>query len=205
LATLRRDLGEGAAGHVVAGRDRLGIEDGAEVWIDVREIGRLVAAGRRDAALALCGDDLLSDLDDDWVLEERRGHRDRVGDLLVVLGEVAEQAGDLEAAVRHARRRLELDPVSEDAARVLMRRLARTGDRAAAVAAYEAFRSALRRDLGMAPSGETRSLVEELRSDSPSSRVDVRTLPLPGGDRLCSWDRGVVTAFIAVEPANRWC
>ena len=64
-----------------------------------------------------CGDDLLTDLDDDWVLEERRAHRERVGELLVVVGEAAEQAGDLGAAVRHARRRLELDPVSEDAAR----------------------------------------------------------------------------------------
>jgi hypothetical protein len=34
-----------------------------------------------------------------------------------------------------------------------------------------------------------------------AGRVHVRR----AGDRLCSWDRGVVTAFIAVEPANRWC
>ena len=87
------------------------------------------------------------------------------------LGDAAEEAGDLEAAVQHARRRLELDPVSEDAARVLMRRLARAGDGAAAVAAYEAFRAALRRELGMAPSAETRALAERaaLRARSAAS------------------------------------
>ena len=47
LATLRRGLGVGAAGQVVAGRDRVGIEAGPEVWVDVREIERLAREGRR--------------------------------------------------------------------------------------------------------------------------------------------------------------
>jgi len=140
LTTLRRSLGD-AAGCIVAGRDRVGIQDREDVWIDVREIGRLAAAGRGDEALALSSEDLLTDLDDDWVLEERQAHRDRVAELLAALGEAAEEAGDAEAAVHLARRRLDLDPASEDAARVLMRSLARAGDAAAAVAAYESFRA----------------------------------------------------------------
>ena len=179
LATLRRELGEPAGRYVVAERERVGIAGGPELWIDVREIDRLVAAGRHADALTLCGDELLVDLDDDWVLEARQAHRERVGELLAALGETAEAAGDLEAAVTYARRRLELDPVSEDAARVLMRRLAESGDRAAAVAAYEAFRGVLQRELGMAPSGETRALVEQLRAERRAPDVDVRKLPLP--------------------------
>ena len=69
----------------------------------MREIGRLVAEGRGDEALALCQGDLLTDLDDDWVLEERQAHRDRVGELLAALGDAAEEAGDTEAALQHAR------------------------------------------------------------------------------------------------------
>jgi DNA-binding SARP family transcriptional activator len=179
LATLRRELGEAASGYVLAERERVGIVEGPQLWVDVREIARLFAAGRHADALTLCRDDLLVDLDDDWVLEARQAHRERVGELLAALGEAAEAAGELEAAVTHARRRLELDPVSEDAARVLMRRLAQSGDRAAAVAAYEAFRGVLQRELGMAPSGETRALVEELRAERRAPGVDVRTLPLP--------------------------
>ena len=151
LATLRRELGPAAGEHVVAERERVGIVEGPELWVDVREIDRLAAAGHHAEALAFCEDELLVDLDDDWVVEARQAHRERVGELLVALGDTAEAAGDLEAAVTHARRRLELDPVSEDAARVLMRRLAQSGDRAAAVAAYEAFRGVLQRELGMAP------------------------------------------------------
>jgi DNA-binding SARP family transcriptional activator len=163
LAMLRRDLGE-AAGAVVAGRDRLGMDDSADVWIDVRESERLAARGRYEEALRLADGDLLTDLDDDWVLDARSTHRDRVVEWLGVVGDAAEEAGDLEAAVRHARRRLELDPLSEEAARALMRRLGRTGDSVAAVATYQEFRSALRRELGMTPSAETRALVDELRS-----------------------------------------
>ena len=171
LATLRRELGEEAARSLVAGRDQVGLED---AWIDVREAGRLAAGGDRAAALELCDGDLLTDLDDDWVLEQRGAHRDRVVELLGALGEAADESGDLEAAIRLARRRLDLDPVSEDAARVLMGRLARAGDGAAAVAAYEAFRTALRRELGMAPSAETRALVESLRAPP---RTTVSPLP----------------------------
>ena len=161
----------------------MGIEDGPDVWIDVREIDRLAAEGRHAEALTLADGDLLTDLDDDWVLEERQAHRDRTVELLVVLGEAAEAAGDLDAAVRVRAPPAELDPVSEDAARVLMRRLARTGDSAAAVASYEAFRAALRRELGMAPSAETRALVDELRSDRRAPSVDARAAPAAGGAR----------------------
>ena len=171
LATLRRDLGEEAARHLAAERADIGIVDGPDVWIDVREIGRLAPA----EALALGDGELMSDLDDDWVLEARAEHRDRIAELLARAGDAAEAAGDTDAAATHARRRLELDPHSEDALRALMRRLARAGDRPAAVAAYEAFRATLRRDLGMAPSTELRALVDELRS----ARRSPTALPIP--------------------------
>ncbi|MGD9573011.1 MAG: AAA family ATPase [Thermoleophilia bacterium] len=179
LAVLRRELGEAAAVHLTAGRERIGIEDGDGVWIDVREIDRLAAAGRGEEALALCdGGDLLTDLDDDWVLEARTAHRDRVVALLADLGRRAEEAGDRDAAVAHARRRRDLEPASEEAARDLMERLARAGDAGAAIAAYEAFRLALRRDLGMLPSAQTRALADELRA-GPGAEGGAVAAPVP--------------------------
>jgi hypothetical protein len=67
---------------VVAERERVGIVESSQLWVDVPEIDRLVAAGRHADALALCGDELLVDLDDDWVLEARGAHRGRVAELL---------------------------------------------------------------------------------------------------------------------------
>ena len=54
--------------------------------MDVREAERLAADGRLADALELLDGELLTDLDDDWVLEERRRHRDRVEELLAALG-----------------------------------------------------------------------------------------------------------------------
>ena len=171
LATLRRALGP-HADVLVGGRADVGLDGAASV--DTREIDRLVAADRLEDALALCDGELLADLDDDWVLAARQAHRERVGELLAALGARAEAVGDRDAAVRHARRRLELDPLSEDAARALMQRLGEAGDGAAAIAVFETFRGALRRDLGMAPSAETRALAEALRAPA---RAPEATLP----------------------------
>src|SRR5512134_2480265 len=68
LAMLRRELGEAGAGHIVAERDRVGILDSEEVSVDVREAERLAADGRLAEALELLDGELLTDLDDDWVL-----------------------------------------------------------------------------------------------------------------------------------------
>ena len=163
LAVVRRALPAEAADALVAGRERIGLED---VWVDVRESVRREAADDPEGALALLDGELLADLGDEWVLVARQAQRDRAVALHAAAGERAAAAGDNDAALRHARRRLDLDPVSEDAARVLMRRLAAAGDAAAAVAAYETFRTSLRRELGMAPSAATRALADELRSPS---------------------------------------
>ena len=167
LATLRRELGSSAAGCVVADRERVGIEDGRGVWVDLREFERLVSVDRWAEALALCRGELLSDLDDEWVLEARAAHRHRAGEVLAALAGAAEEGDDLRLAVHYSRERFALDPLSEEAARALIRRLARAGDRASAVASYRALRTGLRRDLGIEPSAETRTLVEEIESDVP--------------------------------------
>ena len=170
LATVRRALPAAAADVLDAGRERIGIADGPAVSVDVREAARLAAAGDLEAALALADGELVADLDDEWALVARDAHRERVIALLGAAGERAEADGRMPAALRHARRRLELDPVSEDAARELMARLARAGDGAAAAKVFEALRAALRRGLGMAPSAQTVRLAAELRGAASRGR-----------------------------------
>ena len=72
---------------------------------------------------------------------------------------------------------LSLDPLSERGHRELIRLLAATGDRSGALAAYERARERLARDLGLAPSADTRRLVEEIRGEPPGPTV---SLPMPG-------------------------
>jgi DNA-binding SARP family transcriptional activator len=103
LSTLRRECGP-AAQFVVATRERVGIEAREDLWIDARAADGLVADGLLEQALELRRrGELLADLDDDWVLEARDVHRSRLCDVVGMLGDVAEAAGDLGAAVRYAR------------------------------------------------------------------------------------------------------
>jgi DNA-binding SARP family transcriptional activator len=174
----------GAAGEgLVAGRETLGLAaDPALVRVDLAEYRALVAADRLEEAVALARGDLLAGLDEEWAHGPREEHRAQVVALLGELAERAEAAGDLAGAIDWSRRRAAADPLAEIPARELIGRLARAGDRAGAVAAYDALRERLRRDLGIAPSAETRELVEQVRRGRPAAgaaRAPSTHPPLP--------------------------
>ena len=72
-------------------------------------------------------------------------------------------SGDYERGERHARRLLALEPWDEQAHRQLMRLLALSGRRSAALAQYETCRSVLAEDLGVEPAARTTALHEQIR------------------------------------------
>ncbi len=78
---------------------------------------------------------------------------------------------ETEAGVAAARRLLALEPWREEAHRQLMLLLARSGQRSAALAQYEACRRALAEELGAEPARETVGLYRRLAAG-----------PLPGPD-----------------------
>lgn len=161
LSGLRRSLGPDADRYLVATREHVGLAD--DVWTDAMAFERLAGDGRLQEAFELWRGDLLSGLDDDWVLAARDEWRERVAGVLDRLASEAEAAGDGAAAVAHTRRIVALDPLAEEGQRALIRRLAQSGDRAAAVAAYTRYAERLRTELRIAPSPATRALVDELR------------------------------------------
>ena len=74
----------------------------------------------------------------------------------------AEAAGSLAAAIALTRRQVVLDPLSEEAHRELIRRLAANGDRSAALATYRRLADRFASELGIVPSPATRELVERI-------------------------------------------
>ena len=95
--------------------------------------------------------------------EAREEHERRLAEVIERLAVDAEQRGDPGAAVEYTRRLVALDPLSEEHARSLMRRLALAEDRAAALAVFEQHRERLRSELRMVPSAATRALADEIR------------------------------------------
>jgi len=163
LWSLRRQLGD----RLAVDRDRVGLRDPGGVWIDVREFERLAGGANADEALALCRGDLLEGIEDEWALSARERHRERVIGLLELLAAECDQRGDARAAIEFSKRQVERDPFDEEAHRRLIARLDGAGDRAGALRIYRALADRLRRELGVAPSAQTRELIERLRADAP--------------------------------------
>jgi class 3 adenylate cyclase/DNA-binding SARP family transcriptional activator len=164
LSALRRALGADADRHLLASRDTVALAGPDQVWTDVGEFERLVAESRFEDALELSRGELLEDLDDDWVYERRDEHRAGVVSLLELMAAAAEAAGDLATAVALTRRQVALDPLSEEAHRELISRLAADGDRSAALTTYRRLADRFASELRIAPSSATRELVERIRA-----------------------------------------
>jgi class 3 adenylate cyclase/DNA polymerase III delta prime subunit len=165
LSALRRPLGADADRYLIATREGVALAGPDRVWTDVGEFDRLLAEDRLDEALELARGDLLADLDEDWVYEYRDQHRARVVALLEQLAGAAEVAHDLTQAVALTRRQVALEPLSEEAHRELIRRLALGGDRSAALTTYRRLSDRFAAELGIAPSPATRALVEQIRAE----------------------------------------
>ncbi|MEW6582391.1 MAG: BTAD domain-containing putative transcriptional regulator, partial [Actinomycetota bacterium] len=167
LWTIRAALDAAGGGEYLhADRASVGIAPGLPRTVDAEEFARLLAAGdpaSLERAVALADAPLLADLADEWALDAQDAHRERLVATIERLGQAAEDAGDLAAAVTWSRAAIERDRLRESAHRDLMRRLASSGERAQALTAYRRLRSALAAELGVAPSPETRRLAETLR------------------------------------------
>ncbi len=154
---LRQALGTDADDALIATRDRIALRCAP----DLSAFDAHLAAGEIEAAVALCRGPLLADFDDDWVLEARDRHTER---LAAAFARLANEAPTPDAAVGYARRRLALDPLDEAAARDLMARLAAAGDRAGAFSVYDRLTERLRTQLSLAPSAATREAAAGLRA-----------------------------------------
>ncbi|HSO99574.1 MAG TPA: AAA family ATPase [Solirubrobacteraceae bacterium] len=160
LWSLRRQIGDALA---VDG-DHVELRNLA--WVDVRD---------GDIRELCCGE-LLEGVEDEWALQARERHRERVVELL----EQQAQAAEPQAAISLTRLQTERAPFDERAHSRLMERLAAAGDRAGAIRAYFALAERLRRELGVAPSPATRELADRLRVDAPAPT----SAPQPPSGRL---------------------
>ena len=143
------------------------------VRVDVVEFRRALHDGRFDDAVRLYRGQFLEGFSlrdspefDDWQAAQGDALRSEYAEALTQLATAADARGDVAAAIGHAKRRLELDPLHEPAHRELMRLHARGGDRPAALRQYHDLVRLLDAELGVAPLAETRTLNAAIASGS---------------------------------------
>jgi len=184
LHLLRRQLGAAADGLDSDG-DRIVLRTDA-FDVDVHRFESLALRQDMESMLAaaqLYRGDFLDGLDagvdfSGWAGAARQRLRDVAQALLTRLGE-ARGEGACDATVQLAHRLLASDPMHEGCYRALMRLHARAGLRGKALQTWEECRHALRRELDVEPSAQTRAVLEELRlgEDKSSAAVLAKTAP----------------------------
>lgn len=169
LSVVKGALGDGG---VHATRDELALREGEGIQIDVRAFLTGLESSdveRVAAAASLWRGDLLAGFTlrdspafDEWQSREAQRLRRALATASARLVEAYAEADEVERALSHAERWLELDRLHEPAHRALMRLHAQRGDRSAAVQQYRACVRVVDEELGAAPLDETTALYEAI-------------------------------------------
>ncbi|HVU10097.1 MAG TPA: tetratricopeptide repeat protein [Phototrophicaceae bacterium] len=206
LRTALSNLQAQLAPYLLVTRQTIAINPDSPYWVDANELdaalahaddhwkrhGRFASAliARTEKALTLYQGSFLEGFHlrdargfEGWMLLEQERFRTRVIDAYRHLADHALQSERYDEGIGYARRILELDSLSEEAARLLMLLLVRSGQRGAALAHYEMLVRNLDEELGVEPEAETRDLYEQIQAGeieiAPAAPVTPHNLPSP--------------------------
>lgn len=191
LSSLQKQL----APYLLVTRQTIGIRPEAGIWQDSRvleqEINLLRAYAeephppphileRLNCILPLYQGDFLVGVNlrecqqfNDWVLLEQQRLRNLMADVLYRFTEWAILRCDFTAGIHQASRLLTIDPLWEKAHQQLIRLLAYSGRRAAALDQYHAYAKLLADELDIQPEAKTTQLYEDIRAG------EIKTLTVP--------------------------
>ncbi len=152
LFKLRKQLGADA----VTGTTTLALAHG--VTHDLAEADQVLGAGAPVAAGEFAA----------WLEQQRQRRHGRVRQSLAELCEMAETAGDWPDALSHAHELVALSPLSEEAHRRVIRLHYLSGDRAAALLAFDRCERMLKDEVGARPDAQTLALLSTIESGARS-------------------------------------
>lgn len=160
--------------------DQVGLAEGG-LESDIADLERSVIDGRDEDALALYRGPFLDAVHipdastefEEWVTRTRARLARQATRAAWRVCEKAQSAGDGAAAVAAARRAHELSPDDEAGLRRLLGVLQGQADHAGALNVFETFASRMAAQYGAAPSSETMSIIEGIRTRPPLGRPPV--------------------------------
>ena len=172
LNNLRQQLGADA---LLTDRETVQLNPDFPLWCDAVEFKTQNA----EFKIQNYSGELLSDFYDDWIFPLREEYRAHYLDALAHSIEHARAASEYTQAIASAQKILALDRAHEEAHQHLMFCYAALGNRSAALEQYEACRSALREELGVEPSKETRALYASIQKQEETGSRAARLTNLP--------------------------
>lgn len=180
LADLRRTIGDRDAtpSFLLISRESIQFNKDSDYWLDVDTFANSTVLKKKlelgveqlEQSINLYQGDFLEGFTlgdsppfEEWTLLTRERLARQASSALRILTESCEVRGDYEKSQSYAWKQLELESWDETAHRSLMRTLAMTGQRNAALAQYESCRKLLAEGLDVEPSEETKNLFEKIR------------------------------------------
>ena len=161
--------------YLVITRETLAINPSASLWLDITEF-EAAAAARMDIhrlqhAVSLYQGDFLDGFECDdlplfyeWASTLRTRLHETILGILKILTEHFTSQQDYPAAILTSRQQLKFEPWHEEAHRSLMRLLALSGQRSAAIKQYETCRRILDEELRVEPAADTLLLYKQIVS-----------------------------------------
>jgi DNA-binding SARP family transcriptional activator/TolB-like protein len=174
LTDVRAALGP-AKDSLEATRAAIRFTQSANTDIDIRRFEALAQSAEPDDLAAACelyrgefleGLEFNSEPFSEWLTIERSRLASVACDVLRRLALLRTQAGDTARAITAAQRLLSLDPLREDAHRILMESYAAEGRRSDALRQFGSCSEIMRRELGVEPDRETLALAERIKTQS---------------------------------------
>jgi predicted ATPase/uncharacterized protein HemY len=168
-------------GRLLADRETIGLQEDANVWVDVQHFESLLSESRAESDISLRIPLLTQSVKlyrhhflagftlknaptfDEWSLTKADELRHKLTEALTLLTEDYCLLGDAESALQCARRLVTLDALNESAHRLLMQVYSQVGQHNAALKQYQDFEQLLRKELGLDPQPETRALYKQIR------------------------------------------
>lgn len=168
--------------------DRIGLHIGPRVWIDALSLERRAQRVLSDSswlrsdinrskarrALQLYRGEFLTRQDNDMILIERERVRALYLDASFHLAFIHAQHGEWHDALNICRALCAVEPLREDAQRLLIKAYAECGNRALAIQQYHDLEDLLSRELSVRPMRETTDVIDRitLTADKPISRAN---------------------------------
>ncbi|MEM7345383.1 MAG: tetratricopeptide repeat protein [Chloroflexota bacterium] len=188
--------------YIITTQQTIAFDQTAEYWLDIAVLEQQVATATEEATLSKAqatalaealglyqGDFLagfyLTDAPDfeAWVTDQReRAHRQAIEGMHRLISHYAESS-DYTNGLEWAQRLIALDEFDEVAHRQMMRLLALSGQRGAALSQFDAYQQALQAEFGVDPLEETRALYEQIQAgdlsqiEPPPPRIPLPDIP----------------------------
>lgn len=174
ISKLRRLLEDVNGDIILADPDRVGFNP-EKVKVDVDEFERLAEQNTPDDALSainLLQGPLLDGLYgqqadfDDWLASERQRIATKATRVFEEAAKQQMKAGRGDAALHTVRRLIKLDPLRDASQIILIKILAQSGERAAAIQHYNSYVATLKAELGVGTGPDLQRLINEIRSEN---------------------------------------